>query len=1161
MIELVMFLAAGLGADPAGLPSRLPRAGAHQQWRLVWHDEFDGRALDETKWERIGDSPRRDGFWVKDDAYLDGKGCLILRTRKDGPRFTSGAVRTRGKFEHTYGFWEARCKFPKQPGHWPAFWLMPAKGLKDAEVGGAAGAEIDIMEKAWLTEKINHAVHWDGYGAHHKSEAHQAEQPGLNEGFHTFGLWWSPEQYVFYVDGHETWRTNAGGASQAASYVKLTEEIGTWAGDIAEASLPDYFVVDYVRVYDLAESGGGAATTGTTDQAGKETGQEPALAERFADPPAEARILKIVHRLPDSPEAQDRLFHSLASQGFGGIVTNVSFADYLQSEEKWTAFVRGVHEAKKVGMALWLYDERGYPSCKAGGLTLRGHPEWQAEGLCISEAISEGGEVELSVPPGELLQAKAFPLKEGQIDLGESVDLSGSVAGGRLLWEAPAGSWHIMGIAKSRLHEGTHAAGNLSDSNPYPNLLMPEPTARFIELTHEQYAKRLGNDLGKWFMATFTDEPSLMSLFMKRQPWRVLPWAPNLGGEFERRRGYALEPLVPALLADAGPKSRAVRYDFWLTVGELVSENYFGQIQRWCRAHNTLSGGHLLLEESLLSHVALYGDFFRCIRRLGAPSIDCLTSIPSDVPWFVARLLSSAAELEGRTVTMSETSDHVQRYRREGDDRPVRVVTEAEIRGTCNRLILNGITTITSYYSFSGLPAEAVVRLNEWIGRCCTMLKGGHQVADIALLYPAESVWPRFEPSRHWTQDCPADAQRIQSIYRFAGNSLFQSRRDFTYVDGQALGEAIVDKGALRHGGLEWRVVVLPCADTLPLRAWQNLAEFWRTGGAVVALSRLPANSEKEFPSPAVQALAGEVFGAAEEPGVWGNEAGGAGVFLPPGSETLLPLVLDSLLDHDVRVNEQDAPVRVTHRRIDGHEVYFLINDSGEPWSGEADFAAQGDGEQWDPATGQKRALPSRAGVTIKLEPYGGMFFRFAKPGRPERKPATKDLLPGLKRSALPPVQPTVGKGKYVDGGVEQQPDGAWKSTARLTKGDVDTHLFVSFPYEPPLDLHGAACLVVDTMVREAQTASTPLRIIVRDTNGAEYIADTDRPLGSPGKVRSFVPLSQFERAGWSQARQPAFDWSAVTAIRVGWGGYLGEQEETIAFTLSSLQVARLANQ
>jgi hypothetical protein len=53
------------------------------------------------------------------------------------------------------------------------------------------------------------------------------------------------------VDGKEVWRTKEGGVCQVPLYLKLSTEIGEWAGDIRKAKLPDDFVVDYVRVYDL----------------------------------------------------------------------------------------------------------------------------------------------------------------------------------------------------------------------------------------------------------------------------------------------------------------------------------------------------------------------------------------------------------------------------------------------------------------------------------------------------------------------------------------------------------------------------------------------------------------------------------------------------------------------------------------------------------------------------------------------------------------------------------------------------------------------------------------------------------------------------------------------------------------------------------------------
>lgn len=229
--------------------SALPPLPSGQRWQLVWADEFDGAQLDPAKWEILGDWKRRDGFWTKSESYLDGKGNLVLRTRQEGERFVCGAIRTKGKFEHRYGYWVARCKLPTQPGHWPAFWLM-SDGVGRVGDDGRDGTEIDIAEFPWRDGRTTMNLHWDGYGKEHKSAGIKTNLPAITNGFHTFALNWTPTNYTFYVDGKAVWQSAAGGVSQAPEFIKLTEEIGEWAGKIREAKLPDYFEVDYVRVYD-----------------------------------------------------------------------------------------------------------------------------------------------------------------------------------------------------------------------------------------------------------------------------------------------------------------------------------------------------------------------------------------------------------------------------------------------------------------------------------------------------------------------------------------------------------------------------------------------------------------------------------------------------------------------------------------------------------------------------------------------------------------------------------------------------------------------------------------------------------------------------------------------------------------------------------------------
>jgi beta-glucanase (GH16 family) len=249
LCSIVLFLAVACLVVPVRAE---PPVG--KKWKLIWSDDFDGRTLDEAKWERVGDGRRKGGFWLKEDAYLDGKGVLVIRSKKEGDRYSCGGLRTRGKFQRAFGFYEIRCKVPSEVGTWAAFWLYsPVMGRVGN--GGEDGAEIDIFEAPWRGEdRINIALHWDGYGKNHKSAGWKVPAPGLNKGFHTFGLDWSPQEYVFYYDGKEVKRTSVGGVCQVPLYIKVTSEIGSWAGDITKAKLPDYFIVDYVRVYEAEQT-------------------------------------------------------------------------------------------------------------------------------------------------------------------------------------------------------------------------------------------------------------------------------------------------------------------------------------------------------------------------------------------------------------------------------------------------------------------------------------------------------------------------------------------------------------------------------------------------------------------------------------------------------------------------------------------------------------------------------------------------------------------------------------------------------------------------------------------------------------------------------------------------------------------------------------------
>lgn len=226
-----------------------PAAGSREDSRLIWADEFNGRTLDLSKWVYKSLGPRRDAINVKDSISLDGKGHLIITTRKKGDEWHTGMISTKGKFEQAFGYFECRVKLQTQEGHWSAFWLQSPRMGETAGNPREYGAEIDIFEYlARKKDTIQHALHWDGYGDEHKAARCVYEKTGLRRGWHTFGLEWKRKEYIFYVDGKEIWRTEKG-VSHIPQFIILSLEVGDWAGDISSARLPDQVIFDYVRVY------------------------------------------------------------------------------------------------------------------------------------------------------------------------------------------------------------------------------------------------------------------------------------------------------------------------------------------------------------------------------------------------------------------------------------------------------------------------------------------------------------------------------------------------------------------------------------------------------------------------------------------------------------------------------------------------------------------------------------------------------------------------------------------------------------------------------------------------------------------------------------------------------------------------------------------------
>jgi beta-glucanase (GH16 family) len=242
----------------ASIANAAPPAG----YKLAWADEFNGTSLDTNKWDYRLPGKRNDALNVT-NAVSVGNGCLTITTYAEGGKHYTGMISTQGKFEPVCGYWEARICFNDSPGSWSAFWLQSPTMGRPVDDPAKAGVEMDICEHRSvdnngkdIASKVQHTLHWNGYGKFHKSSGLLTPDLKLASGFHVYGFEWTPSACRFYVDGQQTWTINEP-ISNAREFAILSSEVkdGGWAGNIPGGDYGDLagsktkMMVDYVRYY------------------------------------------------------------------------------------------------------------------------------------------------------------------------------------------------------------------------------------------------------------------------------------------------------------------------------------------------------------------------------------------------------------------------------------------------------------------------------------------------------------------------------------------------------------------------------------------------------------------------------------------------------------------------------------------------------------------------------------------------------------------------------------------------------------------------------------------------------------------------------------------------------------------------------------------------
>lgn len=592
------------------------------------------------------------------------------------------------------------------------------------------------------------------------------------------------------------------------------------------------------------------------------------------------RPLKIIHDLPYPKDADlaakcqtaTDYLQVLIDRGFGGIVTNVSTQNhYTQNDEEWQVFAHLAAECERLGLRLWIYDEKGYPSGAAGGLTIAENPDFEATGVVlVQKSVAAGDTVTLPLPRGHMhfLYAALYPLRREDSpepaplhpSLGKNVSPANDCpiaadADGRyrplavaeclrsteaITLTNPSNAPALLcAFVQKRLYEGTHCVHNVFEARRFIDLTNRDAVAAFLRNTYERYAEVIPTrfqagagavtpPVGQ-VEAFFTDEPSFMGCYINKglyppnvhdaydeeMPlYPVLSYGRDVENAFRSRYGYDLFPaFVSIFLGDTAHAAR-VRNDYYTLLSELYEQSFFVQISDWCARHKTSFSGHLLLEDTIKHHTVFEGNFFSLLRHMHNPGIDMLQSIPSVVreSAFTPKLVSSVARAYGRPHMMSEVSAHAQGGH---------VTHDQMYASLCAQYSL-GVDIFTYYYSEYFMDPETYTRYNTALGRINAVM-AGQTVTDCLLYYPIETFRLHHRPSDAQYGTYTAAEEACTTELTRVMDALLDNQIDFDFIDGDTLARFTPTVGGiLSPAGERYTTLILPpmeytreMADTL----------------------------------------------------------------------------------------------------------------------------------------------------------------------------------------------------------------------------------------------------------------------------------------------------------------------------------------------------------
>lgn len=520
--------------------------------------------------------------------------------------------------------------------------------------------------------------------------------------------------------------------------------------------------------------------------------------------------------------------------GFGGFHMHVrtGLANEYLSEEYMQLIRDSVDKAKGEEMLAWLYDEDRWPSGAAGGLVTKDE-KYRARCLFFTPFRDE----------------KYSGIKDYQVNRKEN-----PLACYDIILDSNGYLSSYKRIGENDEAEGTKWYAFLEIANPsnwyngqtYLDTLNSEAVEKFIEVTHEKYKNKVGDEFDKTIPAIFTDEPQFTRKSVLNNSFDkmniTMPWTDKVPELYKKAYGEDIFDTLPEVFwdkPDSAPSLHRYRYhDF---IAELFAHSFADTVGGWCEKNGIALTGHMMEEPTLNSQTAALGEAMRSYRSFTLPGIDMLCNRHE---FTTAKQTQSAVHQYGYEGMLSELYGvtawdcDFRTYKHQGDWQACLGVTIRvphlswyAMKGEAKRDYPASIHYQSPWYKKYSLIEDHFARVN-------TALTRGKPVVRVGVIHPVESYWLHWGPNDKSALFRESLDERFLNVTKW----LLEGSIDFNFISESLLPSLCPEGSApLKVGKMEYDAIVVPGCETLRKTTVERLSQFRDNGGKLIFMGDAPS--------------------------------------------------------------------------------------------------------------------------------------------------------------------------------------------------------------------------------------------------------------------------------------------------------------------------------